>query len=458
MDAPLPILGNAYEHYSQDLSSQTLKNWYVEVNRDTSKPVSLQPFPGQSVFSSGTSVDGGLYTWKGVTYKIDGTTLYSVDSAGTRTSIGTIAGVGVCSFAAIDGEMAIVRDGNVYTYDGTTLTTESDADFESPEFVDLINQQALYDGNNNRFCISDAADLGSINGLNFATAETQPGTLQRVFVFKEIIYVCTDTYIVQWWNDGSGNPPVEKITGTVMDIGVKEPRSMAKNQNFMYFLGDDSVVYRISSSEPQKVSTIPLSTAFKGYDTTGAVGLCFPLRGQEFYSIYFPQQQKTWLFSESGGWSELTYKDTEVGLPITSYTENYSKQLFSIDGDIVALDDSLFRSGTDVMYKERISDKIDAGIFGQQYLGKEVEHNRLTITAEIVGLLDDAPHIILGISDDGGRNFSDITIQGGQLGQYVWLFEAYDLGSAIDRRYRIRVTDNVKCSIQGGSMEVNLGV
>lgn len=391
-------------------------------------------------------------------YKIDGSTLYSVSDNGTRTSIGTISGGSIATFAAIDGELAIVRDGNVYTYDGTTLTTETDADFESPEFVDLINQQALYDGNNNRFCISDVGDLGAINGLNFATAETEPGTLQRVYVFNEIIYVFTDKYIAQWWNSGVGNPPIDKVVGTTLRPGTKAPRTIAKNRNYMYWLGTDDVVYRTQSTAVEKVSTIPLSTEFAGYDTLGAVGLCFSFRGQEFYSIYFPQEEKTWLFGESGSWSELTYKNTEVGIPLTSYVEVYDEQFFSLEGSVYKLDSALYKHGSEKMIRERVTDKITAAIFGEQHVGKEVEHNKISITAEVVGQLDTNPYMILGISDDGGRTFSDTTIEGGQLGQYIWLFEEYDLGRAIDRRYRIRVSDNVKCSIQGGSMEVDLGV
>lgn len=451
----------AYAHQSQDLTSQTLKNWYVETNPGTTHPISLQPFPGFQVFSTGTGADGGCYTWNGVTYKISGTTLYSVNSIGTQTSIGTIAGSSVATWAAIFGELVICRDGNVYSYDGTTLTTATDSDFETPEFVDLINQQALYDGNSNRFTISDAGTLTSINGLNYATAETKPGTLQRVYVFNETIYVFSTTYAMQWWNSGSGNPPVDKITNGTTLIGLKEPRTVANNKSFMYWLGSDCAVYRTIAGQPEQVSTIPLTTEFFGYTTTGAIGICFNIRGQDFYMIHFPEESKTWLFNESGGWSELTYKLTETGIPFTSYTENYSKKLFAIEGSLYELSDTLYQGAGEYMIRERVTDKITAeSVFGPQHRGKLLEHDKLSITAEIVGQLDVEPYLILGISDDGGRNFTDINIEGGQLGEnsYMWLFEMYDLGSSLDRRYRIRVSDNVKASIQGGSMEVNLGV
>jgi hypothetical protein len=110
------------------------------------------------------------------------------------------------------------------------------------------------------------------------------------------------------------------------------------------------------------------------------------------------------------------------------------------------------------MIRERVTDKITASLFGDQYYGREVEFNRVSIMAEVVGQLDTNPYLILGYSDDGGRNWTDINIEGGQLGQYIWNFEAYDLGTALDRRFRIRFTDNVKCSIQGGSMEVDFGI
>lgn len=451
-------MGNAYNHQSQDLTSQTLKNWYVEINRDTSKPISLQPFPGFTKFSDGVGSDGGVYTWKGVTYKITNTTLYSISSNGTQTSIGTVLGSSVASWAAIFDELVMCRDGYVYSYDGATLTQSTDVDFETPEFVDLINQQALYDGDSNRFAISDAGDLISINGLNYATAETKPGILQRVYVFNEIIYVFTDQYSTQWWNSGAGNPPVDKITNATTLVGLKEPRTICNNKIYMYWLGSDCAFYRTLTGQAEVVSTIPISTEFRGYDSTGAIANTFQMRGQEFVVIYFPRESKTWLFAEAGGWSELTYKLTEEGIPFTSYTENYSRKLFSIGGSLYELDDDIYRGNGEKMIRERTSDKITSAIFGEQHVGKSVEHNKISVTAEIVGLLDQEPYLILGFSDDGGRNFTYINIEGGQLGQYIWLFEMYDLGSSIDRRYRLRVSDNVKCSIQGGSMEVDLGV
>jgi len=457
----LPILGASYKHYSQDLSSQTLKNWFVEINQETSKPVSLQPFPGWEQFSGRSGADGGAYTWNGITYKITDTTLYSVSSNGTETSIGAISGTNVSTFAAIFDELVICRDGNVYSYDGATLTKATDADFQSPNFVDLINEQALYDGNSNQFCISDAGILTSINGLNFATAATRPGTLQRVVTFNEIIYVFTDTYAAKWWNTGSGNPPVDRITNDVVQIGLKEPRSIGRNKRYMYWLGTDSAVYRTVNGELSEPGTIPLVTEFFKYNTSGAIGLCYNLRGQDFYQLYFPAENKTWAFNESGGWFEITSGVIEAGVAITSYTENYGKKLIGIGGYLYELKDGLYQASGDPMIRERVSDKItSASLFGAEYAGRMVEHNSISVTAEVVGLLDDAPHMIIGFSDDGGRNYTDVFVEGGELGEnsYMWLFELHDLGSSLDRRYRVRISDNVKASIQGGSMEVNLGI
>lgn len=280
-------------------------------------------------------------------------------------------------------------------------------------------------------------------------------------MFNEIVYVFCDTYAAQWWNSGSGNPPLDKVTNAVILVGLKEPRTVANNETYMYWLGSNNVIYRTIAGQPEAVSTIPLSTEIASYDTTGAIGVCFSIRGQEFYCIYFPQASKTWVLNQSGGWFELTYTNSEVGIPITSYTENYDKKLIGIGGSLYELKDSLYQAAGEKMIKERVSDKITASsVFGNQHRGKMVEHNKISINAEIVGQLDVEPYLILGISDDGGRNFTDIFLEGGQLGEnnYMWLFEAYDLGSSLDRRYRIRVSDNVKASIQGGSMEVSLGV
>lgn len=432
----------------------------MEINRDTLKPVSLQPFPGASEFGGTSGAAGGVFEWRGTCYKVTGTTLYSVNSSGTFTSIGTIAGSGQCSFASTYSEMVICRSGNVYSYNGTTLTAATDADFETPNYVASLNQQAIYDGDQNRFCVSNAGDLTVINGLNFATIETLPGILIRPYVFNEIIYFFCDKYSVQWYNSGVGNPPVDKITNASVLKGLKEGHCVHHNKAYMYWLGDDCVVYRTIAGQPEVVSTIPVSTEFCSYNTTGATLRCFQLHGQEFVILYFPVEQRTWVFNEAGGWFELTYTNQEAGIPYTGYIEIYGKKLMEYGGFLYELDDDLFRIGSDYMIKERSSDTITAeGLFGPQYAGLYVEYDKVTITAKIVSLLATETYLILGYSDDNGENWTYVNLSAGQLlGRNTWTFEIYDMGSAIERIWRVRVSDNVRCAIYGGSMEVNVSV
>ena len=410
-------------------------------------------------FASDSGNAGGIFTWNGVTYKIVSNTLYSYDLNGTATSIGTILGSNIATFAATATQMVICRNGRVYSYDGTTLALETDADFETPEFVDLINEQAIYDGDNNRFGISDVRALATLNALNTAASVgVNTGSLKRIYVFGETIYYFFDNYVYQYWNSGVGNPPVDRINNSTTLVGTLEPRSIAHNQNFMYWLGSDSTVYRTQAGEAQKVTTIPRGTAFRTQDLTNAHGLCWSSRGQEFYSIYFPRIKETWVYNEQGGWFQLTYKSTEEGIPLTGYTENYSKQLFEVEGDILELDDDVYQVDSQQMIRERTSDKITARVFGRQYAKREVEHNKITVLAEIIGLVDEKAVLVLGISDDRGETWDYINIVGDFLDKEQYLFELDDLGTAYDRRYRLRVSGNYKASIQGGSLEVELGI
>jgi hypothetical protein len=204
----LAVAGGTYKHADLSLSAQRTINFWPQRQEagNEKSPYTLESFYGLASFSAGTGLNRGIFEHLGVLYKLTGTTLTSVSSTGVRTTLGTIPGDDRAIFDGFGTGIVITADGVAYYWNGVTLTTGSDTDFETPDSVTVINSQALYDGDNGRFCSSDVGAPLTINALNYATAEYQADSLVRVYAFLTVVYMMGSKSIEQWWN----NPQVEQ--------------------------------------------------------------------------------------------------------------------------------------------------------------------------------------------------------------------------------------------------------
>jgi hypothetical protein len=184
---PVNFTGGSYEHRSRALSAQVTRNFYPQLQEigNEKSPYILEPFYGKTLFSSaaGSGISRGHTVYKDNLYHVCGTTLYKVTSDGVHESIGVILGTAYCIFADAGEFLVITSGGVVYLYDGTDLTVNTDTDLESPNSCAYINSQVAYDGEGARFCVADAGAPGTINGLNYATAEYKPDDIVRVYAW-----------------------------------------------------------------------------------------------------------------------------------------------------------------------------------------------------------------------------------------------------------------------------------
>jgi hypothetical protein len=120
---PINLTGGTYKHKSLPLSAQVTRNFWPQSQQvsNTKSVYILESFPGKKAFGNEAhSADRGMFEHKGVVYKVSDTTLYSVNSSGTHTSLGTIAGSGRCVLEGIGDNILVVTGGIVYQWNGST--------------------------------------------------------------------------------------------------------------------------------------------------------------------------------------------------------------------------------------------------------------------------------------------------------------------------------------------------
>lgn len=463
---PINITGGSYTSRSLPLSAQVTRNFWPQIQDDqaTKSPYVLHAWRGLKSFFTGSGADRGMFEHNGTLYKVSGTTLYSVNSAGVHTSLGTIVGSSRCIFDGVGSSIVITTGGKAYVWDGSALTEVTDSDLESPNSVTHINNQILYDGTGGRFASSDVGDATSISGLNYATAESNADDLIRVYAFNEQVYMFGNKSIERWWNSGVGSPPFDRIEGGIIPIGLAALHSVASNEKALYFLGVDNRVYAVQGGTPVVVSNKALSREFEGYsDVSDAIGWCFSIEGQGFYCLTFPTADKTFCFPEGGQWFELSSGVDGERFIGNSYARAHGKHLIADyrNGNIYEWDDETYDENGETVRRVRDSGPLHGGLLGAP--GKRIEMNRFELIMETgVGLVSGQgsdPVVMLSWSDDGGKTFStEQWGQIGELGQYQYKVEWFSLGSFESRILRVANTDPVFISIHSAAADIELGI
>jgi hypothetical protein len=455
----LPAIGQSYTHDDLPLSAQATRNWYPEVNIETTVTVSLQPYPGAEMFSAGTAgADRGVTFWNGNLYKVTGQKLYKINQAGAQTEIGPILGVNRCTFPASLHFLVIVTSGYAYQYEAATLllTRITDVDLEPPNYGAYLNNQWIYQGTGSRFAVSDAGVPSSVNGLNYATAESDGDPLVRPYVYLQTLYLFGTASIESWYNSGVGTPPFDRIESGIIPTGLGAADSLAHNDNYIYFIGDDRLVYQMQGYQVRPISTIPIAQAFESYASiSDAVGFCFTWKGQYFYQLSVGGV--TWCFNETaGGWFELTVGTDETPHPATAYVYAYGKALIADGGNLLEMGGELY-NGQPVI-RERITGLISGELLGEEMIGRPLFMSRCEIIIKGTPPIGVTPQIMLSWSDDAGYTYSnERIIECGSLGNYTFKAVADQLGRFYDRVFKIRISDENSYSLHRMSGDIDGG-
>lgn len=451
MTLPIPLVGPSYQSRSIPLSAQITRGFYPEINRDSRAPTALHSFPGLKEFAQGSGKFRGFGVHKSVLYVVQDQALFSVSSSGTLTEIGTIPGSDICVLQS-DGYSLFIANGSRQYYYDTAINTVSVAD--DGAWCAFLNSQMIFSGSNSTFWVSDPGDGATINGLNYATAEADPDEIVRGYVYKDLLYLFGQRTTETWYNSGVGNPPFDRITGGTLPIGCAAKQSLSSNDDFLYLLGDDRIVYQVRGQNTQAVSTIGTSHAFEAYTVVSdASGMCVRFEGQDFYILSFPTAGKTWAYHQNNNaWFELGY-GVDSGLwRGADAVYHYGKTLVAdhSNGKIYSLDLSTFADNGVAILRQRDTAPVHSGLYGEK--GKRLFMSRLEMLMETGSGLTTGqgsdPILMMQFSDDSGFTWSsELTGSIGKLGQYQYRVEWFQLGSFYNRIFRFKVSDPVNVSL-----------
>lgn len=477
------LLGyQSYEGDSTSAVGQRLLNLYAEKNPDiagitasahkgmqfmvgSKYPWTLFGTPGQTLWLNtlSNSAIQGMTTMGGLLYVVTGNNLYSVTAAGVMSgSLGTITGSGGLVCMANNGtQLCIVADDNtgwVLTAP-TTFAQITSENFPGATSVCFLQGFGIFSAPNSiQFFLSASYDFTTYNSI-FASNISSASNLVKVVSFNGLLWLFSGTNYELWQNVGSTPMPFQYIPGDANTTrGLAAANSVVQDNNSMYLLADDGIVYTFVGTTPQRISTHAIESQIqKCAVKSDAIGYSYTQRGHKFYCLTFPTAGLTIVYDIAQG---LWHERQTFGA--TRWNPN---SIVEFAGQILVGD---FQNGTinaisPYVYtdSENTIERLVQGATTWEE-SMRITHDRIHLDIDTgVGLpygqgMD--PQVVMTYSDDGGNKWSQERARSfGKIGQYKERCLWRRNGQSRQRIYQWRITDPVPVRINGAYADVRIG-
>lgn len=460
----------SYQSKSLPLSAQRCVNAYAEREPpDAKTQVAVFGAPGLTQFAQcGAGPVRGFHVMGGVLYVVSGTTLYSVDSLGNATVLGgAVSGNGIVSMSDNGTQLIIVNGVHGYVYAASTgFQIITDSNFHPATSVTFFdNYFALSWDGTNKFFISNSLDGTTYSGTDFASAEVSPDFVLSIVNQQENLLIFGQNTIETWYDAGTVNFPFQRIDGGTVERGCAAALTPVKEDNSVFFLGDDRVFYRLDGTIPRRISTHAIEDAWQGYGVVSdAYCFSYTFEGHKFIVLTFPTANATWVYDISTGlWHERISWDAN-GNSYGRWRGACAAQIYNkimigdaYSGRIGYLDNAAFTEFGNTMQALMIGPVMHQD-------RKRVFHTRFELDMEAgVGATVDPgsnPQAMLDWSDDGGRSFCrpQRWQSMGKLGAYTQRLRWLRNGQSRQRMYRLTISDPVRRTVIAASVDLSVGM
>lgn len=464
----IPLVGATYQQRSLPFDAQRTINLYPVLDQQGKEVSALYGTPGLSLFSTCGSgpVRGMLSPANGRVFVVSNNGLYELSSAGVAPLRGTLDTTSGIVSMDDNGLQVAICDGTsvyIFTYATNVFIKVTDTDLPSAGTLTFIDGYFVISKNSSgAFYISALYDGTTWAPLDFATAESSPDDLLRVYNAVGQLWLFGTKTTEIWTNTGASAFPFERISGAKMETGILAPHTAVAVDNSIFWVGRDNIgsgiVYRAQGFSPQRISTEAIELLIQAATSPSNLrAYTYQQDGHTFYVITGGGMSTTLVYDISTQqWHERAYLNSsgvfEQHLG-TCGMYAFNKQLVGsrVNGKVYNMALTLYSDDSDVIASERIYTHISDE-------DKRTRFNQLEISMETgVGNQSDPgqdPLITLWISRDMGRTYSNsYTTSFGKVGHYLTRAVFRRLGIVFNLTFKIRITDPVKRVLIGSYLK-----
>ena len=456
MQREIPLAANTSE---QDISgNELLVNVYPRASTGGKYPFNLINTPGLAFFCElPTFPVLGLHNNKGRVFAVTPSKMYEVFKDGKYKELGDVDLRGRVSMED-NGIQVVVVDGNKgFYYDARDNEVKqiTDEAFYSASTVTYQDGYFLFDRKGTgQFFISELLDV-AFDPLDFATAEGQPDPLVAILSdHREIFLFGTETIEV-WYNSGASDFPFERNQGAFIEKGCGARYSVAKQNNTVYFVGSDLMVYQMTGYTPVRISTHAVEKTLKGGSLDDAFAYTYQDEGHLFYVLTIPSRDITWCYDIStGAWH--VRQSYQFGRHQSNNAIFFDSKTLVGDfqnGRIYQMAGNFYTDDGEPVVREFVLPTLNNG---REFLTVDsLEFDMGTGVGLIRGQGND-PELRVYFSKDSGETYSESFKRGriGKVGEYLTRAKVNRFGAARQFTFKVEISDPIPIDIGGAWVEV----
>lgn len=415
----------------------------------------------------------GFWNFNGVLYAVAGQVLYRINNAGGYKALGGgITGSGVVSISDNGTQIMVVNGVGGYLADGTDNYQQiQNPNFFSASTILFFDNYFAFDRKGtNEWFLSGLSDGTSYSGLDFASAEAQPGFLTALAQNLRLMFLFCQNHIEMWYDVGAQDFPFQPYAGGVIEKGCVSPHSVINQDEALFFLGRDKVFYRLQGNVPQRISTHAVETAIASYgDVSDAFCLTYTLEGHKMVTLTFPSVPHTWEYDISTGlWHERESWD-ENGNNLGRWRANCAIEIYDkiLIGDAFSGVISILDWSVNNELGNTLQMLIHSSTLHDERLPLFVQ--RLELDMQVGGKFGSGPVLyghaqppqaMLRWSKDGGQTWSrrQRWRSLGRVGEYLKRLRWMQIGSARQWVFELTVSDDVPRVLLGAYVTAEPGM
>lgn len=200
----------------------------------TSYPVNLIPVPKEQGISkgylrpadgivqngTGAGITRGGINWNGTCYRVMGSKLVTVAENGTVSELGDVGSdLLPVSFDYSFDRLAIASNGNLFYWNGSTLTEVTDPDLGT--VVDMLWVDGYFMTTDGEFLIvTELGDPTSVNPLKYGSSEIDPDPVEALIKLRNEVYALNRHTIEVFDNVGGEFFPFQRVDGAQIQKGT----------------------------------------------------------------------------------------------------------------------------------------------------------------------------------------------------------------------------------------------
>lgn len=423
-------------------SRERLINMYASIEVSGKKRLIRRQRPGVQLVQALAGESRCIERNKGIHYIIKEGSLYSYNGS-LLTKLGDIGtNTGRCTMVFNDNDQILISDGLTgYCWNGTDIV-----DVSTPVSIGPVAYQGgfgifgvPYEG---QFYITGINDFTSVNGLDFATAESSTDNIVRVFVDHNEIWLFGQTSTEIWQLSGGLDFPFSRFSNAQLERGCLAVYSVCADDNTVFWLGDDRVFYRADGYRPIVISNPSIDEIVEKIPAdirSKADAFVYTTFGGKFYTVRFPGYVTLQFNIKTGFWNvakTFGKNDWEI---LGSAGHNVDFYLTS--SGIVKLVSGLSTDEGGIISRGGVSAPIytDGSRGAIRAFFVDVEYGRAPVNQQA--------KIMMRVARDGETFQNELWRDFGKIGEYTHRAVWRNIGMGRQFTFELTVTDPVEFSI-----------